>query len=88
VVAGVPQWQANAGPTAAYDEVPSGVINGVNDTFTLANAPSPTGSLMLFKSGLLMIKGGVDYSLSGSTITFVSGAEPATGENLICTYLY
>lgn len=57
-------------PQFADAETPSGVIDGVNDTFTLANAPSPAASLQLFLSNNLQIQG-TDYNLSGVTITFV-----------------
>ncbi|MBV8807618.1 MAG: hypothetical protein JO033_02995 [Acidobacteriaceae bacterium] len=67
-------------------ETPSGTINGVNLTFTLAAAPNPTGSLKLFKNGVLLQQGG-DYTLSGSTITFKSTAvTPQTGDVLIADY--
>lgn len=88
LASGVPTWAAPTGGTYAYNEIPSGTINGSNDTFTLAHTPSPAGSLVLFKAGLYQIPGGVDYSLSGSTITFVAGNEPSTGDNLIATYTY
>ena len=32
----------------AYNETPSGTVDGVNKTFTLAHTPSPADSLMLF----------------------------------------
>ena len=59
---------------------PTGTINGTNDTFTLANAPSPAGSLSLYKNGQLMIAGGADYTLSSLTIVYVAGAIPKTGD--------
>ena len=48
----------SSGPLLVWDETPSGTINGVNDTFTLANAPSPSGSLILSKNGLVLKGGG------------------------------
>ena len=69
-------------------EVPSGTINGSNDTFTLAHAPSPAGSLELFRNGLFMTAGGVDYTLTGSTIVFGALSIPQTGDTLICWYRY
>ena len=65
-------------------EVPSGTINGSNVTFTLANAPSPASSLQLFLNGLLQTAGGVDYTLSGSTITY--GVAPETGDAHVAWY--
>lgn len=61
-------------------ETPTGTINGSNDTFTLANSPSPAGSLQLFKNGQLMLPGGADYTLTGNSIVYVAGAIPQTGD--------
>lgn len=70
----------------AWNEVPSGTINGSNVTFTLAAAPL-SARLLLFRSGLLMRPGaGNDYTLSGSTITFATA--PETGENILAFYHY
>ena len=55
--------------TANHNETPTGTINGSNKVFTLANAPSPAGSLMLFRNRLLMIQD-TDYTLSTLTITY------------------
>lgn len=49
-------------------ESPIGTINAVNKNFTLAQAPTPSTSLQFFWNGLLM-KPGVDYTLSGNVIT-------------------
>lgn len=66
-------------------EQPSGQINGTNRTFTLANEPSPASSLKLYRNGLLL-KEGLDYTISGNTITFLSGAEPQPGDVLVASY--
>lgn len=75
-------------PSFASAEIPSGTINGINVTFTLANTPSPAGSLQLFLNGSLQEDGGVgnDFSLSGDTITFNSA--PLAGSSLIAYYMY
>ena len=84
-----PSFQANAAAiNFADDEAPSGTINGSNDTFTLAQTPSPAGSLELFKNGQLMQAGGADYTLTTNSIVFVSGAIPATGDVLFAFYRY
>jgi hypothetical protein len=75
-------------PTAVFvdGEVPAGTINGTNTTFTLANAPNPSASLKLYKNGVLLAQG-VDYSLSGATITFLSTkATPQAGDSLLASY--
>ena len=66
-------------------ETPSGVINGVNVTFTLAAAPNPTASLLLTKNGIVQ-KNAVDFTLSVATITFLAGAEPQVGDTLLSWY--
>ncbi len=68
------------------NEVPAGTINGANATFTLANTPV-AGTEHLFKNGLRQTSGaGNDYTISGLTITFLSGNIPQTGDALICDY--
>lgn len=68
-------------------EVPGGTVDGVNATFTLTSAPSPANSLQLYKDGLLQKEGaGNDFTLSGSTITFLAGNIPQTGDNLWAVY--
>lgn len=65
------------------NEVPSGSVNSSNVTFTLANTPV-AGSVRLYQNGLLLKGGGVDYSISGATITFVSA--PITGDYILSNY--
>lgn len=55
----------------ADDETPTGTLDGVNVTFTIANAPSPAGSLQLYANGILQYRG-TDYTLSSTTITFTN----------------
>lgn len=53
------------------NETPSGLINGTNKEFALANTPSPSSSLKLFLGGMYMTVG-EDYSIDGDTITFIN----------------
>lgn len=64
-------------------EVPTGTINGSNTTFTLSESAHEQDSLMVFKNGLLQ-KYTTDYTLSGTTITFVTA--PATASELVIVY--
>lgn len=73
--------------STVFNETPGGTIDGSNDTFTLTKAPA---TLMLFvapsgEHGAEQ-KQGVDYTLSGSTITFAPGSIPATGSSLDAFY--
>lgn len=63
-------------------EVPSGTVNGSNDTFTLSAPPDPSADLLLWKNGLLM-KQGLDYTLASDTITFDAAQVPQTGDILL-----
>lgn len=72
-------------PSYAPDETPAGLINGSNTVFTLTNIPT-TGTLQLYLNGAFQTGGGVDYTLSGLTITFVSAPLPSSG--LIGFYYY
>jgi len=65
-------------------ETPSGTINGVNTTFTLANTPI-AGTEMLFLNGILQEPGaGNDYTISGATVTYLTA--PLTGDRLKACY--
>jgi hypothetical protein len=67
-------------------EVPDGVIDGVNDTFTVVHTPI-VGSEMLYANGLMQASGDDnDYHISGSTITFI--APPPLDTHIIVTYWF
>jgi hypothetical protein len=66
-------------------ESPGGVVDGSNVTFTVANAPSPSTSLHLFRNGIVQ-KLGFDYTFSGVTIVFVAGATPQPGDTILADY--
>lgn len=54
----------------AESEVPAGLIDAKNGTFTLAHTPKP-GSLKVYYNGL-RLKEGADYSAIGNTFTFIT----------------
>lgn len=67
-------------------EIPTGTINGTNTTFTLANTPT-AGTEDVYVNGVLMNSGaGNDYTISGGTITFLSGSIPQTGDVVLVSY--
>jgi hypothetical protein len=72
-------------PAFVDGEVPSGSINGTNASFTLTYAPEPAGSLSLYRNGVLQ-KLSLDYTISGSDVTFVSGSIPQSGDTLVASY--
>lgn len=79
---------AAAAGSPVDNETPGGTIDGVNATFTLANAPNPSGSLILVQrfasGGSAVLLQGTDYTLSSATITMTS--PPATGDALAAWY--
>jgi hypothetical protein len=76
---------APAAPRFVDAEVPSGSANGLNTAFTLAHSPNPASSLQLFLNGVKQ-KAGVDFTLSGSSITYT--VAPANGGVLEAYYRY
>lgn len=69
----------------AVTEIPSGAINGVNQSYTITSAPQ-SGTLHLYLNGLYQEEGaGNDYLLSGTDITFVIA--PDTGDVLVASYI-
>jgi hypothetical protein len=66
-------------------QTPTGVANGVNAVFTLGQAPIPSTSLAVYRNGI-MLAAGVDYSLSGAVITFMTGLLPQSTDILLCSY--
>jgi hypothetical protein len=64
---------------------PGGIVDGSNTAFTLSAAPSPAASLSLYRNGILQ-KITQDYTLSGSTVTFVAADTPQPGDTLLASY--
>jgi hypothetical protein len=62
-------------------------LNGTNTTFVLTHSPDPASSLILFRNGLRMAPA-VDYTLSGSTITFFVASTPQSGDQLLANYRF
>lgn len=61
---------------------PTGLVNGVNAIYTLPTVPGLI--VLIFRNGLLQKGGGVDYTLSGTTITFI--VAPLSGDSLLAVY--
>src|SRR5215469_41341 len=65
-------------------ETPTGALNGVNVTFTLANTPT-ANTEEVFLNGILQEPGaGNDYTISGSAITMLSA--PLSGDRIKVNY--
>ena len=78
-------WGTYAGsgtePNFADWITPTGALNGTNKVFTLPQAPSPAASLRLYRGWQVLKPGGVDFTLSGATITYTI-APPPTATHL------
>lgn len=64
-------------------ETPFGTVDGSNTSFALNHAPK-SGTLLLFRNGLLQDSS--DYSISSNNITFTSA--PSSGDSVRAFYLY
>jgi len=80
-------WVGASGytPPTEAQEVPAGVIDNSNVTFTLANTPFAAASVKLYQSGLILVQG-VDYTLAGATITMTTA--PNFAQTLYANYDY
>jgi hypothetical protein len=84
ISAAVPGTDYMAASDFVTRETPTGTINGVNTTFTLANTPI-VNTEQIFLNGLLLEPGaGNDYTISAATITML--IVPATGDRLKANY--
>jgi hypothetical protein len=68
-------------------ETPSSIPGGTNTSFTLSNAPNPPNSLHLFRNGVRLSQG-VDYTLNGTSITFLGAQIPGSTDRLLADYRY
>lgn len=84
---GGPVPGAGAGVSFADAETPTGTVDGSNAVFSFAHAPRPGASLQLHRNGLVMTAG-LDYTLTGNTVTFAGGATPQAGDTLTAWYRY
>jgi len=66
------------------NEIPSGVIDGLNKDFLILNTPI-NGSLIVRLSGLVQVPGVTkDYTLTGLTISF--NKAPKIGQEVVINY--
>ena len=73
-----------SGSNMVTRETPTGLVNGSNTTYTLANTPT-VGSDEVFLNGILLDPGaGNDYTISGATITML--VTPQTNDKLRVSY--
>lgn len=78
------QFEAPATQTGTYGVTPTGAVDGTNAVFALPSVPI-VGTLRLWRNGLRQ-RAGMDYDVSGSTITFHAGAVPQPGDDLMADF--
>lgn len=71
----------------AYQEIPAGIVDGVNDTFALSVVPVNDDSVLVFVDGVQR-DAGIEVVVTGTTITFQPGYIPALGQTIYSFYLY
>ncbi len=67
------------------NEAPVGAVNGANTLYSLSEEPAPQSSLLLYRNGLLQ-RQGLDYTVSGTQVTFLAASTPQTGDLLLASY--
>ena len=72
-------------PTFVDGDLPGGIIDGSNGTFTLTAVPAPSTSLSFYRNGILQ-KPSVDYTATGNSVQFLTGATPQPGDILLASY--
>jgi len=80
-----PCFDATQLPGYGDGETPTGVIDGLNNIFSLVGSPGPVSSLLLFRNGILQQQG-LDYSLTGGVIQFTLGSTPQPLDNVLAWY--
>ncbi len=81
---------AQAPHGTASEEVPRGVIDGTNTTFTLNFQPAPWGSIHVFRNGLRQQRNN-DFTLGGpnhTQVIFNVISTPQPGDILLADYTY
>lgn len=83
------RWHAvggtGGGQIEFVQETPAGVVDGSNDTFTLAEIPISDDSVLVAVNGTVQDQG-THYTVSSQTITFLPGFEPETDSAVYAYY--
>lgn len=80
-------WLSSSPTSTKWMDIPAGLTNGINYTFTLSHTPRPLESLMLYVNGVLQRQGPTgDYTISGNVVTM--NYIPKAGSALLSTYPY
>lgn len=79
----IPQYSGGSGATY-FKEIPSGSINSSNTSFSITHTPA-SNTFSVFRNGVMQVPS-VDYTISGTTITYLYA--PSTGDTLYTIYAY
>jgi hypothetical protein len=66
-------------------EVPAGLVDGLNRTFTLSELPVSAVSVVIFVNGVFQHQG-VNYSVSAQTVFFTLPSTPRAGGDVVAYY--
>jgi len=67
-------------------DLPAGIVDGSNNSFTLSAVPNPVTSLDVYRNGLLQ-EPATDYTLvNNNVIRFTAGNIPQPGDTLLANY--
>jgi hypothetical protein len=72
-------------PTFVDGDLPTGIVDGSNATFALTAVPAPSTSLSFYRNGMLQ-KPTLDYTATGNSVQFLTGATPQPGDTLLASY--
>lgn len=75
-----------SGATQAYQEVPTGIVDNINQIFKLKNIPIAR-SEKVYKNGILMRRN-TDYLIADDTITFANDQVPQVGCSIAIDYRF
>lgn len=72
-------------PPLFTQEVPTGTVDGINDTFSLSLTPKTTDSLLVLVDSIMIPE--TEWSLLGTTLTFNAGSIPQVGQSVDVFYI-
>jgi hypothetical protein len=72
-------------PSFVDGDLPTGIVDGNNATFALTAVPAPSTSLSFYRNGMLQ-KPSLDYTATGNSVLFLTGATPQPGDTLLASY--
>ncbi len=76
--------------TLVFNEKLTGTADGSNTLFTLAHTPFATSEVSIFVNGQLQTPPGIhtfqDYSITGSSVFFTTGAIPDADSLILAIY--